>query len=193
MGTADLQRQLAASQQLGALGTATAGLTAADFQRQLAAGQQLGALGATASQLAGTDIGRQLAASQQLAALGTTAGGLTQQDLARSLQAGAGLGQLTQDQQTAALQRFGAIEAAGSAQQQQAQRNLDIAYSDFLGEQEYDRQNIAFLNAALRGLAIPTQTTAERTGPASVYQPSPLSQVASAIGSIAGLRRLGIT
>lgn len=190
LSSADLQRQMAAGQQLGALGATSAGLSSADLQRALAAGQQVGALGATAAGLESADVARQLAAAQQLGTMGQQYGALTQQDLARQLQAGAQYGALAGEEQQAALQRIGALEAAGAAQQQEAQRNLDLAYQDFLDEQGYDRQNIAFLNAALRGLEVPTQITKEGTGPASVYQPSPLSQLAAGFGAYSGLRKV---
>jgi hypothetical protein len=67
---------------------------------------------------------------------------------------------------------------------------LDQAYADFLGQREYDRNNIAFLNAAIRGLEIPTSTSTTSTGPASVYQPSPLSQLAQGAASIYGFNKL---
>lgn len=187
---ADASRALQAAQAQGALGTTAAGLSSADLQRALSAGQQVGALGATAAGLESADVARQLAAAQQLGTMGQQYGALTQQDLARQLQAGAQYGALAGEEQQAALQRIGALEAAGAAQQQEAQRNLDLAYQDFLDEQGYDRQNIAFLNAALRGLEVPTQITKESTGPASVYQPSPLSQLASAFGAYSGLRKV---
>lgn len=165
-------------------------LAGADAARQLAAAQQAGALGTTAAGLESTDVARQLAAAQQLGQVGQQYGALTQQDLARQLQAGAQYGALAGEEQQAALQRIGALEAAGAAKQQDVQRNLDLAYQDFLQQQEYDRQNIAFLNAAVRGLEIPTQITKEGTGPASVYQPSPLSQLAAGFGAYSGLKKV---
>jgi len=165
-------------------------LAGADAARQLAAAQQAGTLGTTAAGLESTDVARQLAAAQQLGQVGQQYGALTQQDLARQLQAGAQYGALAGEEQQAALQRIGALEAAGAAKQQDVQRNLDLAYQDFLQQQEYDRQNIAFLNAAVRGLEIPTQITKEGTGPASVYQPSPLSQLAAGFGAYSGLKRV---
>lgn len=186
----DAARQLQAAQAAAGLGTAAAGLQSADLQRAMAAGQQLGALGATAAGLESTDVARQLAAAQQLGTTGQQLGALTQQDLLRQLQAGTQMGALAGEEQQAALQRIGALEAAGAARQQDAQRNLDLAYQDFLEQRDYDRQNIAFLNAAIRGLEVPTQVTKEGTGPASVYQPSPLSQLAAGFGAYSGLRKV---
>lgn len=165
-------------------------LAGADAARQLAAAQQAGTLGTTTAGLESADVARQLAAAQQLGQVGQQYGALTQQDLARQLQAGAQYGALAGEEQQAALQRIGALEAAGAAKQQDVQRNLDLAYQDFLQQQEYDRQNIAFLNAAIRGLEVPTQITKEGTGPASVFQPSPLSQLAAGFGAAAGLKKI---
>lgn len=190
LSQADMARQLQAAQQQAGFGTTLAGLQSADLQRQLAAGQQIGALGTTTAGLESADLQRQLAAAQQLGQLGTTAGTLTQQDLNRLLQSGVAQGQLAGEQQASSLQRLGALEAAGAAQQADAQRNLDLAYQDFLEERDYDRSNIAFLNAALRGLEVPTSTAVSSTGPASVYQPSPLSQLASAATGAAGLTKV---
>jgi len=188
--SADLQRGMAAGQQLGALGTTAAGLGTSDLQRALAASQQVGALGATTAGLESADVARQLAAAQQLGTTGQQVGALTQQDLLRQLQAGTQMGALAGEEQQAALQRIGALEAAGASRQQDKQRNLDLAYQDFLEQRGYDRENIAFLNAAIRGLAVPTQVTREGTGPASVYQPSPLSQLAAGFGAYSGLRKV---
>jgi len=186
----DAARQLQAAQAAAGLGTTTAGLQSADLQRAMAAGQQLGTLGTTAAGLESADVARQLAAAQQFGTTGQQLGALTQQDLLRQLQAGTQMGALAGEEQQAALQRIGALEAAGAAKQQDAQRNLDLAYQDFIEQRNYDRGNIAFLNAAIRGLEVPSQVTKEATGPASVYQPSPLSQLAAGFGAYSGLRKV---
>jgi hypothetical protein len=212
---ADYQRLLASSgqqAQIGgqqaALGQTTAGLTAADYQRMLAGGQQQAALGQSAAGLEGADLARYAQAGSQLGALGQMTGQLAGQTGTQNLQAGQQIGTLAnQDytrqlqasqqfsnlgdqQQRLALQNIGALEAAGASQQQQAQRSLDQAYADFLSQREYDRNNTAFLNAAIRGLEIPTSTSTSSTGPASVYQPSPLSQLAQGAASVYGMNRL---
>jgi hypothetical protein len=131
-------------QRLAQLGQATGALSAQDLQRQLAAGQQMGVLGQYY-----TDLGKQ---AQGL--------GLTQ---------------------------AAALEGIGGQQQAQAQRNLDIMYEDFLRQRDYPRENIAFLNQAIRGLEIPTRGYTETTGPAQVYQPSVLSQLAQAYAAYRGM------
>ena len=180
---ADYQRMLAGAQQAAALGQAQAGLRSADLARYAQAGSQLGALGQMTGQLAGQAGTQAMQAGQQI-------GALSGQDFTRQLQAAQQLGALGTTQQQLGLQNIGALEAAGAMQQQQAQRSLDQAYADFLGQREYDRNNIAFLNAAIRGLEIPTSTSTTSTGPASVYQPSPLSQLAQGAATIYGFNRL---
>lgn len=180
---ADRTRQLQAAGQTAALGQAQAGLESADLARYAQAGTQLGALGQSTGQLAGQAGTQALQAGQQV-------GALSGQDLTRQLQTAQQLGALGQAQQQLGLQNIGALEAAGATQQQQAQRSLDQAYADFLTQREYDRNNIAFLNAAIRGLEIPTSTSTTSTGPASVYQPSPLSQLAQGAATIYGFNKL---
>lgn len=180
---ADKTRQLQAAGQTAALGQAQAGLESADLARYAQAGSQLGALGQMTGQLAGQ-------AGTQALQVGQQTGALAGQDLVRQLQGAQQLGALGQQQAQLGLQNIGALEGAGAMQQQQAQRSLDQAYADFLSQREYDRNNIAFLNAAIRGLEIPTSTSTTSTGPASVYQPSPLSQLAQGAASIYGFNKL---
>jgi hypothetical protein len=208
LSSADQQRLLAAGQQSAALGQSAAGLTAADYQRMLAGAGQQAAMGQSAAGLAGADLARYGQAGSQMGSLGQMYGNLagaagtqnlqaaqqmgtlSSQDFARQLQAGQAMGALGQQTQQMGMQNIGALEAAGATQQQQAQRSLDQAYADFLSQREYDRNNIAFLNSAVRGMTVPTSTTSASTGPASVYQPSPLSQLGSALATGYGLSRM---
>jgi hypothetical protein len=121
------------------------------------------------------------------AQLAQTAGALSQADLQRQLALGQQYSALGQQAQGLSLTEAAALQGIGETQQQQQQRNLDLAYQDFLTAREYPRQNIAFLNAAVRGLNIPTQTSTTYTGPAQTYQPSVLSQLAQAFATYKGL------
>ena len=208
LSSADQQRLLAAGQQSAAFGQAQAGMTAADYQRMLAGAQQQAAMGQSAAGLEGADLARYGQAGSQMGALGQMYGNLagaagtqnlqaaqqmgtlSNQDFARMLQSGQAMGALGQQTQQMGMQNVSALEAAGAGQQQQQQRSLDQAYQDFLNQREYDRNNIAFLNASVRGLQVPTSTTSNSTGPASVYQPSPLSQLGSTLASGYGLTKL---
>jgi hypothetical protein len=183
LSAADQQRLLAAGQQQAALGQATAGLEGADLTRYGQAGSQMGALGQMQGQLAGQAGAQNLQAAQQL-------GTLSNQDFARMLQSGQATGALGQQAQQMGMQNVSALEAAGATQQQQAQRSLDQAYQDFLNQRDYGRSNTAYLNAAVRGLTVPTSTDTQSNGPASVYQASPLAQLGSTLASGYGLSKL---
>jgi len=205
---ADRARQLQAAQQQQAIGQTTAGLTAADYQRMLSGAQQQAAMGQSAAGLEGADLSRYGQAGAQIGALGQMQGqlagqtgaqnlqaaqqirNLSNQDFTRQLQSGQAMGALGQQTQQMGIQNIAGLEAAGATQQQQEQRSLDTAYQDFLNQREYDRNNIAFLNASIRGMQVPTSTTSTSTGPASVYQPSPLSQFGSAMASGYGLSKM---
>jgi hypothetical protein len=205
---ADRGRQLQAAQQQQALGQTTAGLTAADYQRMLAGAQQQAAMGQASAGLEGADLARYGQAGAQIGALGQMqgqlagqagtqnlqaaqqVGALSNQDFTRMLQSGQALGALGQQTQQMGMQNIAGLEAAGATQQQQAQRSLDQAYQDFLNQRDYGRGNTAYLNAAIRGLQVPTSTTTESSGPASVYQPSPLAQFGQTVATGYGLSKM---
>jgi len=183
LSAADAQRQLAAAGQTAQIGQTTAGLEGADLSRYGQAGAQMGALGQMQGNLAGAAGTQQLQAAQQV-------GALTGQDAARALQSGQAMAGLGQQTQQMGMQNVAGLEAAGATQQQQAQRSLDLAYQNFQDQQNYDKNQIGFLNSAIRGIQLPTSTSTESSGPASVYQPSPLSQFGSALASGYGLNKL---
>lgn len=90
-----------------------------------------------------------LQAAQQRAALGTTT-------------------------QTADLQRIAAQEAAGKAQQEQQQAELNAAYNQFLEQRDYERNQLGFLSGLIRG----TPFSTSQTGTTSAPSPSTTSQLA---------------
>lgn len=105
----------------------------------------------------------------------------------QQLQAAQGLGTLATTGQQNLITGNAALEAAGQSQQQQQQRNLDLAYGDFTEQRDYDRRQTEYLSNLLRGNPVGTSTTS--TGPANTSQlaPSALGQVAGAGLGIYGL------
>lgn len=156
---------------------------------------------------AGRDISEGLQ-GQQLGALSdaySQAGQLYGQDMSRMLQTGLGAGTLagqTGELQLAAGQQMGALgealqrlqygdaaalEAIGSQQRQLGQGSLDLAYQDFLNQRNYPRETVDWMSSVIRGL--PSQggvTTRQDRGPADIYGPSPLSQIASLYSAYQG-------
>lgn len=166
----------------GSFGGSRSGAAMGKAMRDISAdtlAQQTSALASGYNQAMGqsqADLARQ-------AQIGQLTGALSQADLTRQAELGRQYGALGALSQSLGLNEAAALEAVGLTQQNQNQRNLDLAYSNFAAQRDYPRDQIAFLNNAIRGLQIPTSTSTTGTGPANTYGPSGLSQLAQ-IGSI---------
>jgi len=92
----------------------------------------------------------------------------------QATQAGATLGQLGIGQQQTFENLAKLQSAAASQEQAQRQRELDLAYQDFITQQQMPYKQLGFLSDILRGSA-----SLAATGGKTVYeqQPSPLSQL----------------
>jgi hypothetical protein len=126
----------------------------------------------------------------QLAQQGyTQALGTSQTDLARQQSALQQLALLSQQGQQLSASDAAALEAVGVAQQQQAQRPLDIAYQDWTQMQAYPKAQMDWLSTQVRGLApiVPTSQSQSGTSTGQTYSQSPLSQIATGLGTAAGL------
>ena len=139
-------------------------------------GQNLAALAEgynTSGQIFGQDAGR-------MGALAQTAGALGLEDIDSQTR-------LAQTMQDTGLTGAAALEAAGAAQQAQTQRSLDLGYEDFARQRDYPRSNVDWMSSIIRGIPTETSTTTTGSGPADVYQPSLLGQLASAGTAAAGI------
>lgn len=135
--------------------------------------------------------GTQFATDQQrLADLGTTVGGLATAGGELGLQAGEQLGTLGQLQSQLGLQDAAALEAVGSQQQAMDQASLDLAYQDFQSQLQYPQEQIDWLSSVIRGTPYDTTTTTTETAPASVYQPSGISQLGALASALQGYQSL---
>jgi hypothetical protein len=105
----------------------------------------------------------------------------------QAAQAGLGLGQLGTAGQAADIQRLQAQEQFGGLEQQAQQRALEMAYQDFVNQQQYPYKNLGFLSDILRGSA-----NLAATGGKTVYEapPSMLSQIGGVGLGALGLSRL---
>lgn len=101
----------------------------------------------------------------------------------QAAQAGAALGQLGTAGQAANLQRLQAQESAGALGQRDAQAKLDLAYQDFLTQQQYPYKQLGFMSDLLRGSA-----NLAGTGGKTVYEapPSMGSQLLGLAGTLGG-------
>ena len=119
--------------------------------------------------------------AQQAMQFGTTAG---LQGAQAATQAGIGLGQLGGQQQQAGLQLAQAQEQFGGMGQKEKQAALDLAYQDFIQQQQYPYKQIGFMSDLLRGSA-----NLAGTGSKTVYEQSP-SMLSQLVGP--GLLGLGM-
>ena len=92
-------------------------------------------------------------------------------------QIGQDYGALGQTNQALNTNQAQALEAAGLGQQNQIQKNLDLAYDDWTNQRDWDWSNLDRVNSAVRGLQLPTCQYGTSTGPSALYGPSPLIQV----------------
>lgn len=114
--------------------------------------------------------------------------GASQQDLVRQQGALAQSAELAKMQQGLSASDAAQLQSIGAEQQAQQQRGLDVAYQDFLTQQQWPQQQINNMSTTLRGLnpaAVPT--TSSMSGTTTQFAPSPLSQVASAYFATRGL------
>jgi hypothetical protein len=125
--------------------------SAAEQSRQYGAGQGLQAAGL------GAQYGQ---AAQQLGEQSRQYGaGLGMQGLQTGLSAAGQLGQLGQNIYGQQMGINQLQSAYGGQMQQQAQRPLDMAYQDFLNQQNYPYKQLGFMSDMIRGLPLGQQST----------------------------------
>lgn len=137
--------------------------------------QSLGALSqayGNAGQLFEADQGRQAQLGQLSGQLANTQGNL-------QLESGKQTAALGDFAQSAGIRDVGALEASGAEQQQQGQKNLDLAYGDFTKQRDDPRNQIDWLSSVIRGTPYQSSTNTTKTGPADEVGPTGLSQLAT--------------
>jgi hypothetical protein len=97
------------------------------------------------------------------------------------------LGELAQ---STGLKDTAALETIGGEQQGLGQKSLDTAYKDFTQQRDYPRDTIGWMNSVVKGMPYSKISNVSETGPSQTYQPSPLSQLASAGSAIYGINQM---
>ena len=159
--------------------TSAAGLAQADLERQAQLAQTAGGLGFQQQ-------GALARAGEQMGALGQQMGNMYNVDTSNQLGAAQQLAGMARQRQTQELEGAGALGQIGAQQQALAQRNLDIARSDFLERQAYPQQQIDALTKTMQGVAggVPTSTQEYGIQPTG-YRPEYPASTAAQIGSVA--------
>lgn len=114
-------------------------------------------------------------AAEQLALQGTQLGANTalqsgQLESGAALQGAQQLANLGTTRQTADLQRIQALNAVGAQQQSQEQQRLDQAYTDFINQRDFERQQLQFVSGLLRGSNYGTQSEVSAPAPSTTSQ-----------------------
>lgn len=138
-----------------------------------------------AAGLAGTDLARQ-------AGLAATAGSLGGQDLSRQLTGAGQLADMGTAAQTLGLTGAGALQQVGATQQAQAQKNIDVAYGDFLRQQGYPQEQINAMLTTMGGVKAGVPTAAKEEGIVPLgyqqkYEPSTAETIGGALTGLAGV------
>lgn len=137
-----------------------------------------------AAGLAGTDLSR-------FGNLATTAGNLARTQQEQQLAASGALSGLGAKAQELGLTGAGALGSVGAQEQGQGQKNLDVAYADFLRQQGYPQEQINNMINTFKGVAtgVPQAETTYGISPSGVQQQysSTGKDVASALTAAAGL------
>lgn len=137
----------------------------------------------------GSGANLQGAEAMRMLQAGQTSGNLYGQDMSQRLAASQGLGNLGQLIQSLQGRDVAGLNAAGADQQAQQQRNLDLAYSDFLQQRDLPMNRVSWMNSIINGLpSMGTTTNTQDRGPAQSYQPSPISQLTSLYGLYRGIK-----
>lgn len=180
-----LDNQFIAAGQYGSSAHEREANRAANQLTQDIQGNALGALNQaynTAGNLFGADKSR-------MAQLASIAGGLGTSGQ-NALLSGAGqLGALGQTYSSLGAGDVSNLANIGALQQGQYQKNLDLAYQDFLAQRDYPKTQLGWLQGLLAGTPHGTTTTDSKTGPlpGAGYGPSPLSGLASTASNLTGL------
>jgi len=157
--------------------TSSAGLAQADLERQAQLAQTAGGLGLQQQ-------GALARAGEQMGALAGQMGNMYNVDTANQLSAASQLARMGQQRQEQELAGAGALGQIGAQQQALAQRNLDIARSDFLERQAYPQQQIDAMTKTMQGVAagVPTATQEYGIQPTG-YRPEFPASTAAQVGS----------
>lgn len=138
-----------------------------------------------AAGLAGTDLSR-------LGQLGQTAGGFAGQDITRNLAGAQQLAGMGEAAQQLGLAGAGALGQVGATQQGQAQKNLDLAYSDFLRQQGYPQEQINAMLQTFGGVKAGVPGAAKEEGIVPLgyqekLQPSTAETIGGALSGLGGI------
>lgn len=127
----------------------------------------------TAADIFGTDVGR-------MASLAGTAGTLGVQEAQALRDLASRYGELGSEAQRLGLTGAKAVTDVGAAERAMQQANLELAYQDFLRQEQYPKEQIKFLSDVLGGVQLPkTEITTQQSIPKQEELTTGLSDAAN--------------
>lgn len=152
--------------------------------------QRLEALGNAYGQ--GADIyGQDITNARELARV---SGALDEAQAGALYQGADVMGRMGESTQQMGMTDAAALEAIGAQRRQLEQGSLDLGYQDFLEQRDLPWDRLGKMSEIIRGIPpsfVPRASTRTDVGPASVYQPSPLSQLIGGYGVYRGMNPRG--
>ena len=174
-------------------------LTAADMDALIKGGATLGDLAEAAAQrkIAGAGVlgqnaaaegNLQLGAQRNMVDIGRSVGDLSADDFNRMVTGGIGLGNLSTNATRSGLDLAKGLTDIGSHYEANTQANLDTAYKDWMEQRDWPLMQAMRGLGLLKDLPLPKSETEYTYGPASMYGPSPMSEIGSLLLTMAGMR-----
>lgn len=122
--------------------------------------------------------------------LGQLAGNLAGTQGNLQLAAGDQSAKIAELMQNLGLKDAAALQTIGGQQQAQQQKNLDLAYQDFLAQKNYPKETVDWLSTVIRGMQPGSTTTKTETGPlaGSSYGPSLADNIGSLVSIWKGIQ-----
>ena len=169
------------------------------LQQQQIAAKAVGAGGLDASRFAILEAERQkglttglgdLYAKAQAAAY-SQALKASQQDLTQGLRSGMAMGGLGAQAQMVEQADIAQQMGLGGLGRGLEQTGLDIAYTDFLGERDYPKEQLGFVSNIIRGAPYPMKTTAETQIPQAGAAPWMQQMLGLGMGGLSMAGKLG--
>ena len=100
----------------------------------------------------------------------------------KAIQSGSAMGNLAGQQQALGLKDAAALDTIGRTQQQQTQANYDVAHQDFQNQQNWEKDQSAWLASIIRGYnAPPTQQASISSSFQPIQGQSPLASLGGGI------------
>jgi hypothetical protein len=171
-------------------------LSADDYSRLLESGSRVAEIGARLGQLTSDDASKLLEIgkatgsltaqdAELLARIGETKGRLSLEDAKNLQDLSRKYLETAETSQELGVREGTALAGVGEKERVQNQKNLELAYQDFLTQQGYPAEQVKFLASILSGIELPQTSITQRTDMPAM--PGSASNVEKLLGGASGI------